>query len=158
MKSTVGVLVIFLITELVFSAGNLHAQQTGTDQKDVQVLDNNNQEISPSIVNYIGEIKGHSYIKLTLYPLEQKVNDEGGEKDNHLHFKGSYYEAVNGKSYPVNVDFDSENRTWYIKCYNRRNQFIAAFQGRETSEDTIEGIWKSKNKSLTFYLFRKESK
>ncbi len=108
-----------------------------------------------STISYIGEIKGRSYIKITLEPVSEE-SLQPKDKDM-IQYKGACYEAANDKTYGVTATFNAEDGSWKIKCYNKYGQYVSLFQGRETSEECIEGSWKDKHQNLIFYLFKKTS-
>lgn len=147
---------IILITAVIALTGeNAFAQQPESSTSgEVIILNDNIPVATTRTLNYIGEIKGHSYIKITLEPVNSSA-ESPDKNSNMLEYKGAYYEAVNGKTYAVKGAYNSDDHSWYIKCYNKKGQFIYSFQGRETAEDIIEGTWKSKHRSATFYLFKK---
>ncbi|WP_256009021.1 hypothetical protein [Desertivirga xinjiangensis] len=100
---------------------------------------------------YIGEIKGKSYIKIKLQPVHTP-SIYGAGNSEVLKYKGSYYESVSGKFYPVTGDFDPELRTWTFICFNKDNQPIFSFSGKQAPDGGITGTWKSKNTTRLFYL------
>lgn len=100
---------------------------------------------------YIGEIKGKSYIKIKLQPIHISSIYAAGSSEV-LKYKGTYYESVSGKFYPVTGDFDPELRTWTFICFNKDNQPIFSFSGKQAPDGGIVGTWKSKNSTRSFYL------
>lgn len=154
-----GKSVITVFTAVVsFSTVQVFAQSDSSASRKLIILDKTTTITQPaSALNYIGEIKGRSYIKLTLHPLG-KGGVQAGETTSIEQYKGSYYESVSGKTYTLTGSFDPGTKIWNLKCYNSRKQYVSLFQGRETSEGVIEGVWKNKHQGLTFYLFKKENK
>ena len=149
---------ITVLTAVVsFSTAQVFAQADSSASRKLIILDKTTTLIQPaSALNYIGEIKGRSYIKLTLHPLEKR-GAQTDETTGIEQYKGSYYESVSGKTYTLTGSFDPGTKIWNLKCYNSRKQYVSLFQGRETSEDVIEGVWKNKHQSLSFYLFKKDT-
>lgn len=157
--SLTGKSVITVFTAVVsFSTIQVFAQSDSTTSSKLIILDNTTALVQPATqLNYIGEIKGRSYIKMTLRPLET-TGSQTEETRGLEQYKGSYYESVSGKTYTLTGNFDTRTKTWNLKCYNNLKQYVSFFQGRETAEDVIEGVWKNKHQSLNFYLFRKDDK
>ncbi|WP_374165489.1 hypothetical protein [Arcticibacter sp. MXS-1] len=123
----------------------------------IAVNDQINSTPTSNTLNYIGEIKGRSYIKLSLEPVEGQANENTVLTEIKTKtFKGSYYEAASGKNYSVTATYEMSSQSWNIKSYNSRKQYVANFQGRETAEGVIEGAWKNKHENASFYLFKKE--
>ena len=131
------------------------AQNNTDSQQDVIVLNNNTHIQRNTSLNYIGEIKGRSYIKVILTP-SQSTDLEANYTDIPVLFKGTFYEAASGNTFVMNGDFNPQTRIWHLKCFNSKKQTIYIFQGRENYEGTIEGSFKAKRGSLSFYLFKKE--
>ncbi len=142
------------ITAFALLPENIFAQQQLPNVSPNEVTvpgQNSNDKLT---ISYIGEIKGRSYIKITLEPLREELLQSGKNK-NLIQYKGACYEAANDKTYAVTATFNPEDGSWKIKCYNKYGQYVSFFQGRETSEESIEGTWKDKRQSLIFYLFKK---
>lgn len=107
-------------------------------------------------LTYIGEIKNRSYIKMTLVPAPG-TKDQPEQKEQQL-YKGSYYEAKNGKVYQLSAILNTARLTWEIKGYNVRRQYVCHFSGKENESGGIEGTWRNKSQTLPFYLFKKSEK
>ncbi len=135
-------------------------EQKGIGQNDDVIILNDKTIIirANKTLNYIGEIKGRSYIRIILDTDETPTRVDRENESDPLHYKGTCYEAASNKSYSITASYLSESQTWDIRCYNSRKQYVSNFHGRETSEGTIEGTWKNKHKAHTFYLFKKENK
>lgn len=131
------------------------AQNTVDPQKDVIVLDDNTPINRNTALNYIGEIRGRSYIKVILNPSELSELESNSSKSVIL-VKGTCYEAASGNTFIMNGDFNPQTRIWHLKCVNSKKQTIYTLQGRENYEGTIEGSFKAKHLNLTFYLFKKD--
>ena len=103
---------------------------------------------------YLGEIKGKSYIKMSMCPANGKAFD-----DNTIiyTYKGRYYEAISGKTYPLIGYFDRGTHMWNIKSIGNHNKTIAIFSGKESREGEITGTWKNKEGIFNFYLRRENS-
>ena len=158
--ATLSVRIIWGLFILVpsFLSLSVSAQQPAQADNNRAIILNGDSTPKPDPLelSYIGEIRQHSYIKITLRPVEGTGSENPTtEKRSLQKYKGEYYEAVNGRTYKVEALFDSETRNWTIKCYNDKKQYVAYFQGRETLDETIEGSWKTKKRSLPFYLLRK---
>ncbi|WP_139125843.1 hypothetical protein [Arcticibacter eurypsychrophilus] len=146
-----------LIIALLLSGKQLViAQNTANPQQDVIILDNNTPIKRNTSLNYIGEIKGRSYIKVVLNP--SVVDDlKSNSSNNIILVKGTCYEAASGNTFIMDGDFNTQTRIWHLKCVNSKRQTIYTFQGRENYEGTIEGSFKARRGSLAFYLFKKDN-
>ncbi len=139
-----------LLATLVIPGVSLALAQQPEPQKEVIILDKNTPLKRTTTLTYIGEIKGRSYIKIILEP----VQTTGGSE--MISVRGTCYEAASGKTHPMAGTIDSETGSWNLRCLNNKRQTIYTFKGRENFEGTIEGDWKSKHAGLSFYLFKKE--
>lgn len=138
------------LATMIIPGVSLAVAQQPEPQKEVIILDNNTPLKRPTTLTYIGEIKGRSYIKIILEPVQKT---EGSEI---MSVRGTCYEAASGKTHPMSGTIDPETGSWNLRCLNEKRQTIYTFKGRENFEGTIEGDWKSKHAGLSFYLFKKE--
>lgn len=102
-------------------------------------------------LSFIGEVKGKSYIKIVLSPIPGSAVYKSGSSDV-LKYKGSYYESVTGKKYSLTGNFNLESRIWTFRCFNRYNQPVFIFSGKQKIDGSVEGMWKSKKLTHPFYL------
>ena len=96
----------------------------------------------------LGEIKGISYIKVTLRDLEDERSYS--ESSNILKYRGSYYESITGKTYSIVGLYNSETRLWTLQSFDSDNTPFGLFTGKQTIEGDITGDWKLKEKSYPF--------
>ena len=143
------------IALLLFGRQLVIAQNTTNPQKDVIVLDGNSQRNRNTSLNYIGEIKGRSYIKVILNPLMGNESQSSSTNDI-IWVKGTCYEAASGNTFVMDGNFNPQTRIWKLKCINSQKQTIYTFHGRENYEGTIEGSFEVKRRTLAFYLFKKD--
>ncbi len=101
---------------------------------------------------FVGEIKGRSYIKMSLQPASARSTNV------MILYRGAYYEAAKDRTYTLIGTFNTTNRVWYIKCFNAKKQCFASFQGREREDGYIDGTWQQFNQTLPFYLFKRDTK
>jgi len=141
-----------IIAILIIPGVSLAIAQQPEPQKEVIILDKNTPLKRTSTLTYIGEIKGRSYIKIILEPVQ---NTAGSET---MSVRGTCYEAASGKTHPMSGTIDPETGNWNLRCLNGKRQTIYTFKGRENFAGTIEGDWKSRHTGLSFYLFKKEDK
>ncbi|WP_207429665.1 hypothetical protein [Pedobacter sp. SYSU D00535] len=112
-------------------------------------------ESTPSIktriseLSFVGEIQGISYIRMTLTEVQQKTTFSSRAI---LKYKGSYYEAVSGKTFALVGSFDTDKRSWSFKCFDSQNVNVSSFIGKQGVDGTIKGVWKQKKASFPFYL------
>lgn len=139
-----------LIVILSIPGVSLAIAQQPEPQKEVIILDGKAPSKKNTTLTYIGEIKGRSYIKILLEPLQTSATSD------LISVRGTCYEAASGKTYPISGSIDPETGSWSLKCLNHKKQTVYTFRGRENFEGTIEGDWKSKHAGLSFYLFKKE--
>lgn len=139
-----------LLVTLIIPGVSLAVAQQPEPQREVIVLDKNTPLKRITTLTYIGEIKGRSYIKIILEPVQTTAGSETTS------VRGTCYEAATGKTLPVAGTIDRETGSWNLRCLNNKKQTIYTFKGRENFEGTIEGDWKSKHAGLSFYLFKKE--
>lgn len=144
-----NILLTFIITLSIPGASLALAQQP-EPQKEVIILDKNTPLKRSTTLTYIGEIKGRSYIKILLEPLQASATSD------QIPVRGTCYEAASGKTYPVSGTIDPGTGDWNLRCLNTKKQTVYTFRGRENFEGTIEGNWKSRHAGLSFYLFKKE--
>lgn len=96
--------------------------------------------------NFVGEIIGHSYIKINLESILIK------SKQDLLHLKGTCYEAISGHEYRVIGSYNIKTLMWKLNCFDNRNAHASIFLGKENKEGDISGKW-TKNKAIRdFYL------
>ena len=104
---------------------------------------------SPEVPNsvtfrFVGEIIGHSYIKISLESIPE-IKD----KQELVHLKGTWYEAISGSEYSVIGSYNAKTLTWKLNCFDKRNSRASVFVGKEGD---ITGKW-TKNKTVrNFYL------
>lgn len=107
---------------------------------------------SPEVPNsvtfrFVGEIIGHSYIKISLESIPE-IKD----KQELVHLKGTWYEAISGSEYSVIGSYNAKTLTWKLNCFDKRNSRASVFVGKESEEGDITGKW-TKNKTVrNFYL------
>lgn len=104
---------------------------------------------------YIGEIKGRSYIKLSLRPVRDDDKLPEPRLKNKPQFYGSCYEAASNKFYELVGTYNSDTRAWEIKGYNIRRQYVCLFSGRQDADGNIDGTWKNKRSVHSFYVYGK---
>ena len=100
---------------------------------------------------FIGEVRNKSYVKVRLFPVEVSSVYEG-EEAAVLKYKGSYYESVSGRKYVIFAEFEPESRVWTFRCFNSNNQPVFLFSGKQNTDGSIEGTWRSKKNVHPFYL------
>ena len=115
-----------------------------------QELPAQNQRIEDRL-HFIGEVRGRSYIKLELIPIQTSSDFVSGENEV-LRYKGTYYESVNGRKYTLTAVFNAEDRSWTFRCFNASNRQIYIFKGKQKADGDIDGTWRSKSHSYPFYL------
>lgn len=141
---------ISLLAILILPGVTLAVAQQPEQEKEVIILNKNTPLKRATTLTYIGEIKGRSYIKIILEPVQTTLGSE------LMSVRGTCYEAATGKTHPISGTIDTETGSWNLKCLNNKKQTIYTFKGRENFEGTIEGDWKSKHAGLSFYLFKKD--
>lgn len=100
---------------------------------------------------FIGEIKGYSYIKVELEPVN--ISSEFiAEGDDQLKYKGTYFESATGRKYRVTGVFSVEGRSWTFRCFDTNNREVFVFKGKQEQDGRIEGMWLSNAKKHSFYL------
>jgi len=105
-------------------------------------------EVPSSVTfRFVGEIIGHSYIKISLEPIPDMK-----DKQELVHLKGTWYEAISGSEYSVIGSYNAKTLTWKLNCFDKRNSRASVFVGKESEEGDITGKW-TKNKTVrNFYL------
>ncbi len=151
----IGFTLLLIVGILKLNLGYSQSKEPqSVKQSEIQVLQDNEFPVATRLV-YVGEIKGRSYIKMSLTPAN---DDKDAPKADHLlYYKGSYYEAKSGKIYQLTVIYNTEKGTWEIKGYNTRRQYVCHFSGKDTENEGIDGTWRNKTSSLNFYLFKKNN-
>lgn len=109
-------------------------------------------------VLYIGEIKGRSYVKISLRPSRPDDKLKEPTTPNTSQYYGSCYEAASNKVYELTASYYEETGKWEIKGYNIRRQYVCLFSGKEDSDGNIAGFWRNKHSTFSFYLFLKDKK
>lgn len=98
--------------------------------------------------NYLGEIRKHSYIKLSI-----ESADENLETDVVIiPVKGSYLEARTSKVYHILGHYNTETFIWKLDCFDDKQMYTSTFFGKEDADGNIEGTWTQQKKSYSFYL------
>ncbi len=113
-----------------------------------------NERLLQEKILFLGEIKGVSYVKMTLVSASEAAG--AYSRSNLINYKGSYYEAVSGKTYPVIGVFNTETREWLLKSFATDNSIFGIFSGKQGLDGNIEGYWKLKEKKYRFYLKKQE--
>ncbi len=102
-------------------------------------------------VKLIGEIIGYSYIKMSL----ESSNNAKRYKNLSIPVKGSYYEAINSKTFRVVGSFNTQTLVWKLDCFDN-NTHCSVFIGKENADGLISGHWTSKKTIRRFYLTKTE--
>ena len=103
---------------------------------------------NPIKANYIGEIVGFSYAKVS---LESSLENNNYNPDI-LPVKGTYFEAVSGKTYRLIGSYNAGTFQWKLDCFDKNNKFNSVFAGKEDTDGNIEGTWTNKINTYKFYL------
>lgn len=99
----------------------------------------------------VGEIKGYSYIKMNL----QSTDNAKRYKNVARPLKGSYYEAINSKTYRIIGSFNTQTLVWKLDCFEN-NRHTSVFVGKENRDGMLEGYWTSSKVIRRFYLKKTE--
>ena len=137
---------------VLIAAVSLYATENGLNYVEEPVA--YREHLTDSVqekLSFIGEVKGKSYIKIILFPVEVlSVFDI--ENTSALKYKGSYYESISGRKFVLTAEFSPESRTWTFRCFNSNNQPVFIFSGKQNADGVIDGVWKSKKSVHPFYL------
>jgi hypothetical protein len=101
-------------------------------------------------LQFVGEIIGYSYLKMSLESTEYAKSYKSGTTA----LRGSYYEARSSSTYKIIGSYNGSTNIWKLDCFDRNNILTSVFLGKTNSEDILEGTWTSKTISRKFYLKR----
>jgi hypothetical protein len=96
---------------------------------------------------YIGEVLGHSYIKVVL-----ELPNNPDHKYVNVPLKGILYEAISGRTYNIIGTYNQESFVWKLRCFDKSNRSYCRLEGKQNSDDGIDGSWSYKKTTRNFYL------
>jgi len=130
--SRIQVLFIYMILMLFFTSSNLFSAVNSVDKKGITKKNNSTTK------KFEGKINDKYNIILNLEFIE------GNIKGNYRYRKGSDNIILNGS-----IDY---NGFIVLNEYDKKGNINAVFTGKFTDENTVEGLWSTKNRCYKFYF------